>query len=127
MAYCPNCGTQVPDHAAFCTACGSPMMQRSAAPGNGYWQSYDQQAYYPPVRPYETGGLMAWSIITLLLCTIPGIVALVKTSGINNALTTEEQARRIRSAKTWCWIGTIGAVLAGILSIIFSVLGFLLV
>ena len=127
MAYCPNCGAQVADNAAFCGSCGTPfgsVGQNQQAYGQ---QAYGQQPYYPPVQPYATGGLIAWSIITLLLCTIPGIIALVKTSGINNATTAEEQARRISSAKTWCWIGTIGAVLAGILSLIFSVLGFLLV
>lgn len=115
MAYCPNCGAQVADNAAFCGSCGTPfgsVGQNQQAYGQ---QAYGQQPYYPPVQPYATGGLIAWSIITLLLCTIPGIVALVKTTSINSALTPEDQAQRIKSAKTWCIVGTVLGVLAVIL------------
>ena len=118
MAYCPNCGAQVADNAAFCGSCGTPfgsVGQNQQAYGQ---QAYGQQPYYPPVQPYATGGLIAWSIITLLLCTIPGIVALVKTTSINSALTPEDQAQRIKSAKTWCIVGTVLGVLAVILAVI---------
>ena len=118
MAYCPNCGAQVADNAAFCGSCGTPfgsVGQNQQAYGQ---QAYGQQPYYPPVQPYATGGLIAWSIITLLLCTIPGIVAIVKTTSINSALTPEDQAQRIKSAKTWCIVGTVLGVLAVILAVI---------
>ena len=62
--------------------------------------------YEPPVQE-STGGLIAWSIITLLLCTIPGIVALVQTTGINKCMTRAEQQKKMSSAKTWCLVGTI--------------------
>lgn len=56
---------------------------------------------------YSTGGMLAWSIVTLLLCTIPGIVALVKTNGINKCTTRAEQEKMISSAKTWNIVGTV--------------------
>ena len=60
----------------------------------------------PPIQ-YSTGGMLAWSIVTLLLCTIPGIVALVQTSGINKCTTRAEQEKMISSAKTWNIVGTV--------------------
>lgn len=58
MSYCVNCGVQLPDGTRYCTNCGA--QQGAASP-----------YYQPPVPQYSTGGLVAWGIITLLLCTIP--------------------------------------------------------
>ena len=75
-----------------------------------------QPAFTPPqpgyntaqsVTPVATGGLLAWAIISILLCTIPGIVALVKVLGINNSATVEEQQQKLSSAKTWCIVATV--------------------
>lgn len=118
MAFCPNCGSSLPENSSFCPNCGAPAAGQSGY-GAQQQQSYGAQnttyVYTQPpryVQPYETGGLMAWSIITLLLCTIPGIVALVKTSAINKSTTVEEQQRNISAAKTWCIVGTVLGVLA---------------
>ncbi len=112
MAYCPNCGTYSPDTSSFCSECGAPL-KSGASPSRapGYSSSvYDPTPQY--VTPYPTGGLIAWSIVTLLLCTIPGIVALVKTVGINNCTTYDAQQKAVSSARTWCTVGTILGVLA---------------
>ena len=72
-----------------------------------------QPVYNAPqsVAPVSTGGLLAWAIISILLCTIPGIVALIKVLGINNSATVEEQQQKLSSAKTWCIVATVlGAV-----------------
>ena len=62
---------------------------------------------------------MAWSVITLLLCLIPGVVALFNTMNINKSATVEEQQKRIRNAKTWCIVGTV----LGVLSVIGAMVG----
>ena len=67
-----------------------------------------------PVEPIPTGGLIAWSIVSILLCLIPGIVALVQTIGINKCTTAEEQAKKANSAKIWCIVATV----LGLVSII---------
>ena len=87
MRYCVNCGAPLPDGTRYCTYCGA--QQGAASP-----------YYQPPVPRYSTGGLVAWGIITLLLCTIPGIVALVKVGNINNARTVEEQQQAVSNVKT---------------------------
>ncbi len=106
MPYCRNCGAHIPDGSTFCPGCGAPQNPDPAVP------AYRYSPFPQPVQPYATGGLMAWSIITLLLCTIPGIVAIVQTSGINKCTSVEEQQKKISSAKTWCTVGTILGILA---------------
>ena len=73
-----------------------------------------QPVYSPPVyseqksaEPVATGGLVAWAIVTILLCWIPGIVALINALGINKCATAEEQQRKISQTKTWCLVGTV--------------------
>ncbi len=121
MAYCPNCGTTISYSVKYCPNCGARQPENKEpgyTPGSGTYTNYpnsngySQPSYDPRPAPVSTGGLMAWSIITLFLCTIPGIVAIVKTTGINKAATVQEQQSRISSARTWCIIGTILGILA---------------
>ncbi len=153
MAFCPNCGSSLPEGSNHCPNCGAPVTPAPTdqAGGTSYQQqnpfdpaynqqqnsfdsAYNQQPYGQLNQPYAretvpmvpTGGLMAWAIITLLLCTIPGIVALVKVNGINKCMTVEEQQQKIKSAKTWCTVGTILGVLAVIGQIASNVSGLML-
>jgi len=131
MAFCQHCGSRVADGAKFCENCGATMDTTAAQPAQpaqptyaqptyaqpvynqqqGY-NTYTPNYYNQPVTPISTTGLMAWSIITLLLCTIPGIVAIVKTTQINKAVTVEQQDAAVKAAKTWCIVGTVLGILA---------------
>lgn len=119
--FCSNCGTNCPDNVNNCPNCGAPVGQPKqpyGQPQQPYGQQpygqqpygqqpYGQQPYgYNPPIKYSTGGMIAWSIVTLLLCTIPGIVALVQTCGINNCATRAEQEKKLSSAKIWNIVGT---------------------
>lgn len=121
--FCSNCGTNCPDNVNNCPNCGAPVgqpkqpysqpQQSYGQPQQPYGQQpygqqpYGQQPYgYNPPIKYSTGGMIAWSIVTLLLCTIPGIVALVQTCGINNCATRAEQEKKLSSAKIWNIVGT---------------------
>lgn len=129
MAKCSYCGAENPEGSKFCSECGAPM----AAPANAAPEfSTPQPAYVPPENPYgaaqfnppvqlPTGGLLAWAIISILLCMIPGIVALVQVLGINSAATAEQQQQRLSSAKTWCTVATVLGVLSLIVNIIAAV------
>ena len=121
MATCEYCGCDVSPKAKYCENCGAPLpavpVEQTEPPSYtpvSYPGQAQQYSFSQPVPPVSTGGLLAWSIVTLLLCLIPGIIALVKTVNINKAATVEEQQARMSSAKTWCIIGTV----LGILSII---------
>ncbi len=99
MAFCPKCGVALPPAVAHCPQCGTPLVSD------------------PPIQ-YPTGGMIAWSIVTLLLCTIPGIVALVQTCGINSCATRMEQEKKLSNAKAWNIVGTVlgGLYLIGTLA-----------
>ena len=138
MAFCPNCGSALPENSNHCPNCGAPVNNSSyaapdaAQPAGGQQNTYDQQSYgqqpygqqgmgygnayggFQPVSPIPVGGMIAWSIITIFLCTIPGIVGLVYTLRINKCTTVEEQQKALKTAKTWCIVGTV----LGILSVI---------
>ena len=124
---CPYCGTQNEPGFQFCKTCGAKLpasapQPQYQAPQQPYGQApygqapYGQPSYDPPVQE-STGGLIAWAVITLLLCTIPGIVALVQTTGINKCATRTEQEKKLSSARTWNIVGTI----LGALSLIGSI------
>ena len=142
--FCPNCGNNCPDNVNACPNCGHAFAQQApqqpygqpqqapygqpqqpygapyGQPQQPYGQApYGQQpfGYEPPVQE-STGGLIAWSIITLLLCTIPGVVALIQATGINKCMTRAEQQKKISSTKTWCLIGTILGGLSCVISFI---------
>ena len=141
---CPNCGhafahaQQAPQQPSY--EYGQPQQPSYEQPQQPYGQApygqpqqpygqapYGQAPYgqapfsYDPPIQESTGGLLAWSIIILLLCTIPGIVALIKTTGINSCATRTEQLMKKANAKTWC-IG--GTVLSALYVIGTFVLGF---
>jgi len=85
---------------------------------------YGQQPGYPAAPPPGYGygmpqgapppNYLVWSIITILLCTIPGIVAIVFSTQVNSKWGTGDAAGAYdasKKAKTWALVGTIlGAV-----------------
>lgn len=107
--FCPKCGFENPEGNQFCSRCGTPFAAGYNATG------YNP---YTPVPHYDNGGLIAWSIITILLCTIPGIVGLIYAININKCNTVEEQTKKISTCKTWCTVGTILGILAVIVTVI---------
>lgn len=132
--YCYNCGAQLPDSARFCGYCGQAVrVARPGAPDTpaasptapanspSYTApappSYSPSSNYrstrsaweePAVSPYNTTGLMIWSILSLLFgALIFGILALSNTIQINKSVTVEEQRKRIRNARIWCTVSTV--------------------
>ena len=106
MSFCTNCGAELPENETRCPQCGF-----DSAPAQPAAPVVNVNTNSAPA-PVSTGGLLAWSIITLLLCTIPGIVAIIQTCNINKSATEEEQQKKLKSAKTWCIVGTVLGVLA---------------
>jgi len=44
--FCPNCGTNLPDNATFCTQCGAAMNAQQTQAQNATYQSTPQGGYY---------------------------------------------------------------------------------
>ena len=88
----------------------------SQYPGQGYdmnniaWYEMDQRP-----APIPTGGMIALSVVAILFFTIGGIVTLVKTMDINNAMTYAEQQARYGSAKKW---GIASIVIGAVMTIL---------
>ena len=86
--------------------------------------AYGQQPGYPAAPPPGHGygtpqgapppNYLVWAIITVLLCTIPGIVAIVFSTQVNSKWAMGDAAGAYdasKKAKTWALVGTIlGAV-----------------
>lgn len=93
--------------------------------GNNYQQTPGGTPYYQgfqqPAKPADVpnGGLIAWSIITLLLCRILGIFALINATQINKCATVQDQQKKISTTKTFCLIGTILGAIATIFYVIY--------
>ena len=140
MKFCPSCGSQLSDEVQFCPNCGTAFPQNGgAAPdpsaqsqwsGSSYgspppyqtpYQAPYQNAYQNPYQtPYQqpyrpttsTGGLIAWGIISLFLCMIPGIVGLVYATKISRATSAQEEAHFLSVSKTWLIVATVLGILA---------------
>ncbi len=82
-----------------------------------------QPIYAETVPPYASGGLIAWAAVSILLCLIPGVVALISALGINNSATVEEQQRKIANTKTWCIVATALGGLSVVGSLVSRLLG----
>ena len=69
MAVCPNCGTQLPDGAGFCTECGQPL--RAPAPAGGYTAPVNIPAPEAP-KPARSGGGKTALILCLAVLLLAG-------------------------------------------------------
>lgn len=101
--------------------------------------AYGQQPYGQPGYPTPYGGgynaqpagpapanYLVWAIITVLLCTIPGIVAIVFATQVNTKWSAGDAAGAYdasKKAKTWALVGTILGAVAIVVYIIMIATG----
>ena len=128
MAYCPNCGAQVADNAAFCGSCGTPfgsVGQNQQAYGQQAYgqQPYGQQPYgqqpYGQPNPYAMNQDVASTGMKVLCFFIP-LVGLI--------MYFSEKGNYPNKAKSLLKMALIGwgvsIALSLIVSILSAVLGF---
>lgn len=122
--YCPNCGTQNEDSAAYCKNCGNALQTVSTpnvdVPPPPQYQSQAQGQ--TPVPNY-----LVPAILTTVFCCLPlGVVSIVYAAQVNGKVEAGDQAGALessRKAKMWAWI-SFGAGLVVIVGyIILVVLG----
>ncbi len=98
--YCPACGSQNPDSARACAACGQAMGAAVGVPPT----VIDARRSGSPVNAH-----LALSIIVTLFCCQPaGIVAIVYSAiamGKNSSGDYAEAAKAAKTASLWGWIG----------------------
>lgn len=115
MAYCKNCGVALEENAKFCATCGASQEETVAA-------EITTEEIVAPAPKKASGNLniaqLVWSIINLVACCTPlGIAGLILTIIAKDAPSAEDEAKKLKAAKTCNLIGTIGGIIISILYI----------
>lgn len=71
-----------------------------------------------PPEKIPIGGYIAWAIVNILFCTIPGAIGLYFVLKINKAPTQDDQLRAVDSAKKALMIGSVLAALNLLMQIV---------
>jgi uncharacterized membrane protein YvbJ len=113
MAYCKNCGVALEENAKFCATCGASQEETVAA-------EITTEEIVAPAPKKASGNLniaqLVWSIINLIACCGPlGIAGLVLTIIAKDAPSAEDEAKKLKAAKTCNLIGTIGGAVITVL------------
>lgn len=121
MTICSKCGNELTGNEPVCPKCGEPVNQQYNENNNsqiGYTQLGAQQQNYnafqnqPNQKPViQTGGYMAWSIVSIFLSLIFGILALVYVNKAKGAATQEEAEKALNTCKVFNIIATVIGVL----------------
>ena len=61
MAFCSNCGTQIPDNSNVCPSCGAPQQGN-----NANQQNYQQQAYVSGTGPIDPNDIQQNKVMAVL-------------------------------------------------------------
>ncbi len=125
MKFCPNCGTQMEDNAAFCPKCG---VQPNAAPNVTYApvDPYDHTAEFDP---QDISDNKVYAMLVYLMGTIGIIIALLAAQSSRFVAFHVRQALKIVAVNLL--MGIISAVLiwtfivpiaAGVMAVVFWVI-----
>lgn len=125
MKFCPNCGTQMEDNAAFCPKCG---VQPNAAPNMTYApvDPYDHTAEFDP---QDISDNKVYATLVYLMGTIGIIIALLAAQSSRFVAFHVRQALKIVAVNLL--MGIISAVLiwtfivpiaAGVMAVVFWVI-----
>ena len=78
--FCPNCGNNLPDNAAFCGACGKAL--GTAQPQQQVYQQYYQQPYAAPLAPAKKTGALVMIAVLLIFTILPAILWFCDSVGV---------------------------------------------
>ena len=106
MWICQYCNEQNEDEVLRCHLCGE---ERDTA--DSYTKEESEQRTVDDVPIPNTGKMFLWSIITCLVCLIPGIMGIIYTDKAAKATTLLEQEEAFKKARGWNWAGTVIAAL----------------
>jgi uncharacterized membrane protein YvbJ len=118
--YCPSCGAQNPDGAAFCSGCGKKLQQPGGGPQGGSVQQAQPVAGPAPNMLYYMIGAIA---TTFLCCPPVGIAAIVFALQINTKVAVGDLEGAQKSAKIAMILCAVAAGLGVIGWLIFLMLG----
>lgn len=125
MKFCPNCGTQMEDNAAFCPKCG---VQPNAAPNMTYApvDPYDHTAEFDP---QDISDNKVYAMLVYLMGTIGIIIALLAAQSSRFVGFHVRQALKIVAVNLLMLIASavlfwtfIVPIAAGVMSVVFWVI-----
>jgi uncharacterized membrane protein YvbJ len=124
MAFCKNCGAELPNDAKFCTSCGAPAQENETVKATPV---VNETVYTETPAPKERSlnvGMLVWSIINTALCCCPvfGIIAIIMTILAKSADTDEDESRKLRTAKILNIVSTVIIVLFVVIYVIYVLL-----
>lgn len=129
MLYCKNCGGQIPDDAKFCTFCGTNQSESTSGTTNVNTTTAEtvDLDFSTPETAAPSGklnvGYLIWSIINLLCCCTPlGIAGLIFVIMAKDAVSLEEENKKIKTSKICNLIGTIVGVVTVVLYVVLIVI-----
>ena len=108
--YCPKCGAQNADSAAFCQSCGQALIQGATS------GTVPTQTGQPVYQAAASGSVpripsyLGWAIVSILLCWPTGIPATVYASRVDSLVTIGDvpaAQEASRKAKTWATVSTV--------------------
>ena len=126
MALCPNCGASVENGAIFCTSCGSSIHTNDGAPETPATPVNEEVVYNTPQTAPKARELnvaqLVWAIINIVLCCMPlGVAGLVFTIMAKDSPDDATEAKRLKNAKIFNIIATVGGALIVVFYIIYFV------
>jgi uncharacterized membrane protein YvbJ len=120
MAFCKNCGAELPNDAKFCTSCGAPAQENETVTATPV---VNETVYTETPAPKERTlnvGMLVFSIInTALCCWVFGIIAIIMTVLAKSADTDEDESRKLRTAKI---LNILGVILGFVISVAYIVI-----
>ena len=124
MAFCKNCGNELPDGAKFCTSCGAPAQDNETVEATPV---VNETVYTETPAPKERSlnvGMLVFSIInTALCCQLFGIIAIIMTILARTADTDEGENSKLKTAKT---LNILGVVLGFVISVAYIIFMFVI-
>ena len=128
MAFCSHCGNKLEENSKFCPVCGTRMEEVSKEESfsdNPVTEVLDPvyEVNSAPAPKKASGelniGMLVWAIINLVACCTPlGIAGLICTILAKDAPSAEDEAKKLKTAKTCNLIGTIGGAVVVVLYVI---------
>ena len=121
MAFCKNCGAELPDDAKFCTSCGAPAQENETVKATPV---VNETVYTETPAPKERTlnvGMLVFSIINMALyCGVVfGIISLIMTILAKNADTDESERSKLKTAKI---LNIIGIIITSVLALLYVVI-----
>ena len=124
VAFCKNCGNELPDGAKFCTSCGAPAQENETVAATPV---VNETVYTETPAPKERSlnvGMLVFSIInTALCCSVFGIIAIIMTILARTADTDEGENSKLKTAKT---LNILGVVLGFVISVAYIIFMFVI-